>query len=475
MPKTARSRSARAGAVLVALWWCAAPDTSLAQDLDAAMAEGREFERVGACERAYNLYREARGAAQNLGDPARRAQLDAVLQTKLYKLQECYERCQPSDTDREVYERARSYESRGQMKRVRQMLKRLLVGKDLKCRFWSEVKGTYDALPLPVDRAEAVADPCEVEDDLKQEIEMARQQIATAREELAKYDGVDAGTVLSKVNDIVALYRQIDDLRVKVFGFREELLNCDDTYQDLLRDTVGLKDVYDTASGIVMQAYQDRVADLDKKVRSFRAKYDQTRKQLDATQAKLKDLEAQYADLADFTEELFGDFFDLVGMEVRTPAGSLEEGGVQIPFEELDAVLADQRRTLEAMEQRFPEYLHSAAGREGLKRRRLVLEKMKMLLEKFQARGYRGVLGFEKTRIELQANLAILNRVEALLDAQQTPPDGKPPTAADVLGAPPPEDPGATLRIVAIAGAVVGSAVAGALVAVLVLRRRRGF
>ncbi|MGI5862770.1 MAG: hypothetical protein ACOX6T_12030 [Myxococcales bacterium] len=432
-------------------------------EVEALVREGARAEQAERCEVAFLKYRDAEELIDRIGDRARAAELEAIVTNKLDKLEPCYQACQPTERQRSLMGKARSFAAEGQVKRATQIAKRLLVGRNEKCEFWGEARAFLRTLPKQADEQDRDAvDPCEVGPQIAAELQATQEKTMHHLAELALLE--DEKAAASHLQDLVALYRAIDETRTRLFELREEFVDCESVYAPLNANASSLREAFGRTQELIFTAYQRQVAGLSKKIRSFKKQLAEKDKQLAESKeklaahaAELERLKAQFDSLSEFNEELYNDLFQLVGSESITFATQVEGKRIEQPIEEIRALVQNQAEVLRALQMRYPEYFADGVNVEGLKRKKLVLEKLEQMLGKFAERGGKEKLGFERAMAEIDATVRMLDKtIEANQDAQ-----GRPVAAA-----------AQELPVVPIAVATGGLLVAGAGIW-FSLRRRR--
>lgn len=386
------------------------------KEVEGLIAEAAQAEKKEDCETAYAKYREAEARVANIADPARSGQLESIITNKIDKVRDCYEACQPNERQRQMYNSAKDYSAQGQPKRAVQIAKRMLVGKNEKCKFWGGVRAWLRSLPAQLEQEEKY-DPCDMTPEQKQALAEAREAVRKQDEEAKKFEVMKA-KLASKMPELIALFKDIDGTRMQVSRFREEFLDCDEVYNPLVDDAKVLKESFDKAQELVVTTYRNQVASLSKKVKDFQQKLKERDTMLELQGAELDKLRKEFDDLSAFNEEMFNDLFNLVGVESIKFTTTVEGHKIDQPIQDIQALLADQSKILKAMQDRYPEYFADGVNVEGLKRKKFVMEKLQQMLGKFAKRSQGQTLGYERTMTELDATIKMMNSViEANKDA----------------------------------------------------------
>jgi myosin heavy subunit len=409
---------------------------------EAAIAEKKED-----CETAYLKYREAEGRLGGVADKAKAAQLESVITNKVDKVQECYDACQPTERQRGVFVMAREVGAE-QPKRATQMMKRMLVGKNEKCRFWSGARAYLRTLPAQVEQEEKY-DPCELSPETKKAMQEAREAVAKQKEDVEKFEKIK-GKLGSKMPDLIALFRDIDGTRMQVFRFREEYLDCDEVYKPLVEDATVLKDSLAKTQDMVVTTYKGQVASLSKKVSQYQAKLKEREQMLEVQGQELDKLKKQFDELSTFNEDIFNDLFNLVGAESIKFTTTVEGQKIEQTLPDIQALLANEARVLKTIQDRYPEYFQDGINVEGLKRRKFVMEKMQQMMQKFGKR-QGSTLGYDKSMAELDATIKMMDKAIEKGSGQQ-------------------KRGGNALLYAVLAGLAAGAV---ALIVILVVRRKR--
>ncbi|HCF57130.1 MAG TPA: hypothetical protein DFS52_03910 [Myxococcales bacterium] len=392
------------------------------------MREGARAEQAERCEVAWLKYRDAEELVGQIGDRKRAAELEAIVTNKLDKLEPCYQACQPTERQRALMDKARSFAGEGQVKRATQIAKRLLVGRNEKCEFWGEARTFLRTLPKQADEQDRdEVDPCEVDPQLAAEVEATHEETAHHLAELALLE--DEKQAAGRLEELVALYRAIDATRLRLFELREEFIDCETVYAPLNANSGSLRGAFGRTQELIFTAYQSQVAGLSKKIRSFKKQLADKDKQLADSKEKLaahvtelERLKAQFDSLSAFNEELFDDLFKLAGNESITFATQVEGQRIEQPIEEIRVLVNDQAEVLKALQTRYPEYFADGVNVEGLKRKKFVLEKLEQMLGKYAERGGTEKLGYQRAMAEIDATVRMMDKtIEANQDAQGGP------------------------------------------------------
>lgn len=352
-----------------------------AREAEALLREAAQAERTD-CEGAYARYQQAGAKVPAVLDKARAAQITSIVSNKLDKLEECFSSCQPTERQRSLFESAKAGGDAGEVKRTTTILRRLLVGKSAKCQFWAGVR-TYLKGTGGLDEADDKVDPCTVTADVQKEMDDAR---AAARRERASLDGFDVmkTKLASKLPEVLALYREMDQTREKVIGLREEFIDCDKIYHPLMTDSSQLRSAYEHAQDLIFSTFQNQVSALSRKVRAFHAEMAEKDKQLLGAVSEKERLKTDFEALSKFNEELYNDLFNLAGAEAVSFSVNVEGRRVEQPLEDIQALVSDQKKVMETLQTKYPEYFADGVNVEALKRKKLVLEKVGQMLGRYE-------------------------------------------------------------------------------------------
>ena len=82
---------------------------------------------------------------------------------------------------------------------------------------------------------------------------------------------------------------------------------------------------------------------------------------------------------------------------------------VEQPIEDVRALLSSEKKVLETLGNRYPEYFKDGVNVEGLKRKKLVLEKLQQMMKRYGARSDQRI-GYSRALAELDATLQMMDK-----------------------------------------------------------------
>ena len=368
-----------------------------------------QLEKSDGCEAAWLKYKEAGDKLLQMRDHARSAQLSGVVTNKMYKLQGCFTSCQPNQKQRELFGRAKE-SAEAEPRRSAKILKQLLVGRSVdRCTFWSDARGLLRTLP---GQAEALdqdnADPCAVSPELQRAIADVREAVKKERSAVAELN-YQRARLPSKVSELADLYRAMDQTRMMLLDLREGLIECDSLDKQLASDSTALKESIGLAQEMVLGTYQDQLTSMSRKVRAAQAQLAQKDELLTTQIGEQEKLKKQLEGLSGLSEELYNDLFSLTQAESVSFSVEVEGRRIEQPIEEVRALVSSEKKVLETLSLRFPEYFKDGVNLEGLKRKKLVLEELARMMKRFGSRSDQR-LGYQRTMAELDATLAMMDK-----------------------------------------------------------------
>jgi archaellum component FlaC len=381
--------------------------------LDSLMKRASEAEKMEDCETAYNLYNSALGEVELMDAEKYRnkiKELRSVITTKLYKLEPCYKACNPSERQKALFERAKSLSEEGQRKRMIQILRRMLVGKNEKCAFWKKVRAFLNTVPGEENINEN-ADPCEVSEELRQEMNAAREEVKRLQSEITKYTNLKKGEFSKKVDDLVDFFKKIEEARIKIFQFREEFMDCDEVYKGLADDSNQLKSMYEQTRDVIITGYKGLVSNLVASVSNLKKQLKMKNEELEKIKDEYTRLKTQFDELSQFNEQIFNDLFALANIESIKPTVEMEGKEYSAIFENVNEVIKDQKKVLELMKQKYPEYFENGVNIEALKRKQFVIDKMAQILGRFRDSPQGQTIGYNRTIDELNATSKMMESI----------------------------------------------------------------
>jgi hypothetical protein len=413
--ETSMTRSALSS--LAAAFLCAAsaraaapviPAMGAKDSVESLVREAAQIEKSDGCEAAFVKYKEA-GDKISVKAIGRAAQLQGIVANKLDKLESCYRACQPNDKQRELFNTAKEA-AEAEPHRASRILKQLLVGRSVdRCVFWSEARTLLRTLP---GQAEALdkdqADPCAISPELQKALAEAREAVKKERSAVGDLN-YDRKKVKGSLGELAELYRTMDQTRMLLVDLREGLVECDGLSKQLSQDNAALKESIGLAQDLVLGTYQSQLAALSSKVRSAQAALAQKDELLTAQIGEQERLKKQFEGLSSLSEELYNDLFNLTQAESVTFSVDVEGRRVEQPIEEVRALLASEKKVMETLSAKYPEYFKNGVNIEGLKRKRLVLEKLQEMLKRFGTRSDQRI-GYSRAMAEIDATLQMMDK-----------------------------------------------------------------
>ena len=368
-----------------------------------------QLEKSDGCEASYLKYKEAGDRLLQMRDHARAAQLSGVVTNKMDKLQSCYSSCQPNEKQRELFVTARD-SAEAEPHRSAKILKQLLVGRSVdRCTFWSDARGLLRTLP---GQAEALdqdnADPCAVSPELQKAIADARDAVKKERSAVADLNH-DRARLPSRVGELADLYRAMDQTRMLLVDMREGLVECDSLDKQLSADSTALKESIGLAQDMVLGTYKDQLTAMGRKVRAAQAQLAQKDELLTTQIGEQEKLKKQLEGLSGLSEEIYNDLFQLTQAESVSFSVEVEGRRIEQPIEDVRALISSEKKVLETLSTRYPEYFKDGVNLEGLKRKKLVLEELSKMMKRFGSRSDQR-LGYQRTMAELDATLAMMDK-----------------------------------------------------------------
>jgi hypothetical protein len=382
------------------------------------------LEKSDGCEAAYAKYKEAGDKVLQMRDHARAAQISGIVTNKMDKLQACYTACQPNEKQRELFGTAKE-SAEAEPHRAGKILKQLLVGRSTdRCVFWSDARSLLRTLP---GQAEALdqdnADPCAVSPELQKAIAEARDAVKKERSAVADLN-YERSKLPAKVGELADLVRAMDQTRMLLVDLREGLMECDSLDKQLVSDSTGLKDSIGLAQDMVLGTYQDQLASMSRKVRAAQAQLSQKDELLTTQIGEQEKLKKQLEGLSGLSEEVYNDLFSLTQAESVSFSVEVEGRRIEQPIEDVRALISSEKKVLETLSARYPEYFKDGVNIEALKRKKLVLEKLAQMMKRYGSRSDQR-LGYSRTMAELDATLAMMDKAIGVAPA------AKPATLAE--------------------------------------------
>ncbi len=401
-------------------------------DLDDMLDQANLMENAGDCQGAYEKYDEMQLylETETIADKRARSNLKAIITNKFNSLQECYNACSPDEEERLMFEKASQYYEQGQDRRAVVIVKRLLTGKDTRCRFYQEVKGFLGQIaPEEVDQIPADLDPCLGADDAEQEITELEKQLAKVKKVAARGKKRSKSGQYRQIHRLLRSFWQLENLQEKIFALREQFLDCDKVYNRLKSDSGTIKIVNQNLGKMIVSAYKYRVSGLKARLSKLSDSMKKKDGQIDNQQKQLSVLHNQLKNMQTFSEEVLSDLLALADINSIKMTTNVEGEEVELPTSMLEKVVSDQGQVLNILSSKFPEYFKDGVNREGLKRHRLVLSRMAELMERFGEREPSQTMELNKTRQQVSATIAM---VDNLLTQYKTEDSGKIGQTSDI-------------------------------------------
>jgi len=381
-----------------------------AKDVEQIIAQAAQAEKAQQCEVAYAGYQSALERAGRVPDKARAGELESIAQNKIDKLEDCYRACQPNARQRSLFESAQGAKERGESKRATQIARKLLTGKDKTCVFWGQVHELLSSMPGEADElANDKFDPCEVTPEVQKELDTARSTAKREQQELGDLMA-NRSRLSGHMDQMVSLWRELDQTRQRIFEMREEFLDCDAVYKPLVEDAANLHDTFEKSESLILSAYRGQLDSLSKKVRAAQGQLDEKSRLLETRGQELDRLKKQLDDMGTINEDIYNDLFDLAGTESINFTTQIEGRRIEKPMEEIRALMSDESKVISTLQSKYPEYFANGVNVEAMKRKKLVLEKIEQMMQKFQkAHGDTHPAG-QRSIDELDATIKMLDK-----------------------------------------------------------------
>ena len=407
--KPAAQAAPAAGAAGAARPAPASPAAQARAEVDAIVRDAAQAEKADGCEAAYLKYKQAGEKVSPLLEKARAAELQGIVANKLDKLEACYRGCQPNDHQKELLVTAKGVAD-SEPRRAAQITRKLLVGRSVdRCTFWSDARTFLRTLPNVADEMDAdKVDPCEVSADLGKAIEGARDAVKKERSEIAELN-YDRSKLPLKMNDLAELYRNMDATRMLLFELREGLIDCESLHKPLAQDAQALRESFTLAQDMMTSTYQSQLAAITRRIRAAESKLAQKDELLTAQIGEQERLKKSLDALAGINEELYNDLFALSQAESVSFSVSVEGRKVDQPIEEVRALMANEKKVMETLSSKYPEYFKDGVNIEGLKRKKLVLEKLEQMMKRYGTKGD-SRLGYSRALAEMTATIEMMDK-----------------------------------------------------------------
>ncbi len=428
-------------------------------DIDLLKRCAYKFERSRDCEGAYTIYQELRKRAGSLRSARKRRSFIAFVATKLRKLEDCYQKCAPTERDKDFIQRIYASREAGQKRRAYRMILRLVRGKNPRCFTWQIVHRWRRELAsqLAIKKHQTSVDPCDMDEETKQKLEEYRSQLAAMEEKLQKLQQpfkmpdppppprwAKSGkryqywlkrwkrrmkarikrraqlAQMNKLHQLLKLYRDISALREKIFEIREEFLNCDQIYSQLKAEDKKLKEKMAQAHKTVISIYESQIAYFRNRMHWFARKYHQLKKQKNFQNTDLTQLTQTLQKQRKLLDSVSKDLLDLSYLLVLKPKSEGENAPLSDTISSLQSLMKDQSKLIETVRARYPQYLSSAEGRQQLKNHLAALERFERILERFQGQ-YTGEKSeqISETLQAVRGTILLLEKVAVTLPEEE--------------------------------------------------------
>src|SRR5207249_1578865 len=152
------------------------------------------------------------------------------------------------------------------------------------------------------------------------------------------------------------------------------------------QDNAALKESIGLAQDMVLGTYKAQLAALSSKVRSAQAALAQKDELLTAQIGEQEKLKKQFEGLGSLTEEIYNDLFSRTQAEAVSFSVEVEGRRVDQPIQDVRALVANEKKVMEKLSAKYPEFFKNGVNIEGLKRKKLVLEKLSQMMKRFGTR-----------------------------------------------------------------------------------------
>ncbi|HAA58435.1 MAG TPA: hypothetical protein DCE42_26970 [Myxococcales bacterium] len=422
--------------------------------IDQLKREAGTMERARDCEGAYKKYEEMKQLAQKISSKRRRISLIAFISTKLNKLKSCYEKCNPTPEQLELLNRANQYKEKGQKRRAYRIYLRLLRGKNPRCTTWKEAhksrKELAAAMPRGRRRSKQV-DPCAMEDETKTELKTLVQRIkvldqgmseATTKFQMPnppnpprwartkrqkdrwrkrwqrrmkwRHRRKRSKHQVKRLQKAIALFRTINEIREKVFNWREEFQDCDQLYTELKTQSTKLRQAQQSANNVVVGLYKQRIKRVRAGMRWFARKYRQQQKEKKTDNSTVESLKRTLEQQRDMLDKVTKDMVALSSLLIFKGPTQKEGSLLGNSASAIQNLTRDQNKLFAALQKSYPQYLQSAQGRKSLRNHLATLERFEKALERFQQQGQNNDK-IDQTLASVRASIAALEKADETL------------------------------------------------------------
>jgi len=387
-------------------------------EVEKLVKEAAQLEKSDGCEASYNKYKEAGDKLITLRDQKRAAQLQGVITNKMDKLQACFTACQPNDKQKELFTTAKDA-AEAEPHRSAKILKQLLVGRSTdRCTFWSDARNLLRTLP---GQAEALdqdqADPCALSPELQKALADAREAVKKERSTVADMN-YERGKIAGKLGELADLYRAMDQTRMLMVDLREGLLECDSLEKQLTADSTALKESMGLAQDLVLGTYKEQLAAVARRARAAQAELAKKDELLTASIGEQERLKKQLDGFGGISEEIYNDLFALTQAESVSFSVEVEGRKIEQPIEDVRAIVQSEKKVLETLSSKYPEFFKDGVNVEGLKRKKLVLEKLAQIMKRMGSRGDQR-LGYSREMAELDATIQMMDKAIGIKPAEK--------------------------------------------------------
>ena len=259
--------------------------------------------------------------------------------------------------------------------------------------------------------------PCEVTPEVQKDLDAAR---AAARREQQQLGDMmaDRAHLAGHMDEMVSLWRDLDQTRQRIFEMREEFLDCDAVYRPLVEDAAGLHDTFEKSEGVILSSYRGQLDALSKKVRAAQAQLSEKSKLLDTRSEELDRLKKQMDAMGSVNEDLYNDLFNLGSTESINFTTTVEGRRIEKPMDEINALMADEGKVISNLQSKYPEYFADGVNVEAMKRKKLVLEKIDQMMTKLQKENGNSHPGGQRALDEVGATIKMLDKAIGAKESQ---------------------------------------------------------
>jgi hypothetical protein len=363
-----------------------------AEEIDDLFEQAAKAEKDGDCATANDLYTRVSGLSAQLAGE-QKAQVNSQVAARLVRTKKCLEDCTITPRDQKLFDSAKAAQAKNETKRVGELCKQMLHGRNTKCKAYNEIRNFCPQLGEE-------GDPClSVPEEVKTEVEALEAKLEALKARLGKAVGQAKGGSTKGLDSAVGVLRDMETQYERLFELREIYLQCDSVHTGLVEKTKGLREGRGQVQGAIASGYKSRIGKLLADVESLKASNTDTRQKLDALNA--------------FTNQVFMDMLTLAEGESLTQKvnveGQTQQQPGEAPADQLAKVMAGDREAIEAMTKSNPDFFATAAGKVGLKKKKESLERIDQLLNKFAEQGFNQGLGYQKAHGEVKGTLAVVN------------------------------------------------------------------